>query len=215
MTSQPSIFIGTPPPFQCPVPALLRDLDRVKEEIQMLHFDRAVRRSFDAAAAVSPAAQDSYARWWFAELYFRRAALTVRAMLDANPDSCSLANLMGAVADSAATIQCPFVPEMQVAGGARLDPQKVQDDLAALRAAAEDVRKYVNKYLAHVDRVWKGGPPDTTVTDSAVDLLGELLKKYTLILTGADLVVTPLPHFDVTAAFREAWLPAAPSAAAS
>lgn len=214
LVSAEQVFISAAPRYECPVPQLLPDLERVKEEIQMLHFDRGVWRTFDAAAAGSVVVRDSFARAWFADSFYRCAALAVRAMVDRNPDSCTLVNLMAAVAESADAVSCPFVPEMWAVGGATLDPEKVRGDVAALQAAAAQVRQYVNKFLAHVDRNRKGGPPDAAVVDAAVDLLGDLLKKYVLILTGADLVVTPLPHFHVAETFREAWIPApAPSAA--
>jgi hypothetical protein len=46
-----------------------------------------------------------------------------------------------------------------------------------------------------------------------VQLLGEILKKYTLLLRNADLEVEPRFNFDWAAGLREAWLPAPPPAA--
>jgi hypothetical protein len=139
------------------------------------------------------------------ELYYRRADLTVRAMRDADPRSHSLSNLLTAVRKRAGEIPCRVL-EMRTEGAVTIDPGKVQADLDALEAAAAAVKVYVDKVLAHADSTWNGPIPGPGVVDSAIQLLGDLLVKYTLILRGVDLGLTPVPAFNWTAVFREPWL---------
>ena len=96
---------------------------------------------------------------------------------------------------------------MRAEGAGTIDPRKVQDDLDALEAAAADVKVYVDKVLARADSTWSAAIPGPEVVDSTIQLLGDLLVKYTLILRGVDLKLTPVPEFNWTAIFREAWLP--------
>jgi hypothetical protein len=147
----------------------------------------------------------SFFRAWVGELYYRRADLTVRAMRDADPRSHSLSNLLTAVRKRAGEIPCRVL-EMRTEGAVTIDPGKVQADLDALEAAAAAVKVYVDKVLAHADSTWNGPIPGPGVVDSAIQLLGDLLVKYTLILRGVDLGLTPVPAFNWTAVFREPWL---------
>lgn len=203
-----SIFVGdgTPRSAPCPLADLLPRLKRVTEEIQFLYWDQQIWRAFDAVAAGSPVARDSFFRAWVGELYYRRADMAVRAMRDGHADSHSLSNLLRTVRDRAADIPCR-VPEMKADSAITVDPVRVQNDLETIDAACAEVKVYVNKVLAHVDGSWKGTPPEAEVVDSAIELLGALLVKYTLILRDVDVELTPRPVFNWTDAFRAAWLP--------
>lgn len=204
-----SIFVGDSSPRSaatCSVPDLLPHLERVTEEIQFLYWDQQVWRAFDAVAAGSPVVRDSFFRAWVGELYYRRADIAVRAMRDGHADSHSLSNLLKAVRNRASDIPCR-VPEMKADGTITVDPARVQSDLDAIEAACGNVKVYVNKVLAHADGTWKGFPPEAEVVDSAIDLLGALLAKYTLILRDVDGELAPLPVFNWTDVFRATWLP--------
>ncbi len=64
----------------------------------------------------------------------------------------------------------------------------------------------MNKRLAHVAKSPKVQVPAITEVDDAVQLLGELLEKYTLLLRNVDLRVGPVLGFDWAAGLREPWL---------
>jgi hypothetical protein len=132
---------------------------------------------------------------WVEELYYHRVYMMIRAMQDGDRRSYSLPNLLERVRENASEIECS-VPEMRAPGSTTVDPAAVQADLDALEAAAAEVRFIVNKALAHSDRSkfeidWI---PDPVAVDAAVQLLGDLMLKYLLILRGvkAELPTAPI-----------------------
>ncbi len=98
---------------------------------------------------------------------------------------------------------------MRAAGSVAADPALVRADIDQLSTTAAQVRSYVNKYLAHIDQSPKLPIPAIAVVDTAVQVLGDLLKKYTLLLKNADLRVEPMVLFDWASVFQEPWAPPA------
>lgn len=141
----------------------------------------------------------------FNTLYYRRALVSVRAMVDPNVDSDSLLTLLTDIAAPPGDLEI-IDPEMQQAGNSTIDPAKVLADIDRLKAAAAGTKKYVNKRITHIDR--KGTPtvPTAPEMDAAIELMGELLHKYTLLLTGADLRLGVLVAFDWTSVFTVPWI---------
>lgn len=92
--------------------------------------------------------------------------------------------------------------------GDHVDPAIPAADLAALTATAEKVKNYVDRHLAHSDR---GGSKDIPTFDevhAAVDQIGELFKKYALLLTAGGYVqLVPVIQDDWQAIFLKPWLP--------
>jgi hypothetical protein len=72
--------------------------------------------------------------------------------------------------------------------------------------ALRPVERYVTEHLAHIKQDPKAVIPDPSVIDYAVELIGTMLKRYTLLLTGDDLEVEPRVLFEWTDTFNEAWL---------
>jgi hypothetical protein len=186
-------------------PDVLAHLGRVTDEIQWLWWDQHVWRSFENIAERSDVARDTFFVAWVGELYYQRADLTIRAMRDSDPRSHSLRNLLATVKKNAADIQCPL-PEMGSAGATTIDPAAVQADLDQLEASAAEVKVYVDKVLAHADESQEVPIPGPEVVDAAVQLLGDLLVKYTLILRNIDLELRSAPQYNWTAVFYQQWL---------
>jgi hypothetical protein len=186
-------------------PDVLAHLGRVTDEIQWLRWDQHVWRTFDNIAERSDVARDSFFVAWVGEVYYRRADLTIRAMRDSDSRSHSLRNLLGTVKKNAADIQCPL-PEMRSAGATTINPDAVQADLDQLEASAAEVKVYVDKVLAHADNSQEVPIPGPEVVDAAVQMLGDLVVKYTLILRDIDLEPRLAPQFNWTAVFHEPWL---------
>jgi len=86
----------------------------------------------------------------------------------------------------------------------------VQRDIGELKTALGPVNTYVTNSLAHIKHEKTAVIPDPSVIDNAVELLGTMLKRYTLLLTGSDLDVEPKVLFPWTDTFNEAWLPVEP-----
>jgi hypothetical protein len=66
--------------------------------------------------------------------------------------------------------------------------------------------RYVNKRIAHIDCNGTPTVPTAPEIDAAVELIGELPQKYTLLLTGADLRLGILVTFDWTSVFTVPWI---------
>jgi hypothetical protein len=183
-------------------------LEHIADEISELWFDRHIWRSMTGIADKRPGVRDSFILAWIGEQYYRRAAVAVRTMVDRAPDSDSLLNLLTEIAENPTEIICPgALFTMRAPGLDTVDPAQVRADIDGLTQTAASTRQYVNKYLAHIDRAPTVQIPATNEVDDGVRLLGDLLKKYTLLLRDTDLKVEPLVLFDWTAALREAWLP--------
>jgi hypothetical protein len=181
---------------------VLTQLERVTDELSWLLWDEQVWRDFERIAQGSAVARDSFFAGWVGELYYRRASLAVRAMHDGRDDSYSLRNLLEDVRESA------------VAGSVAVTPEAVNADLMALGCAVARVKRYASKVLAHHDKAAAdaeeppGIPvPGPEVVDAAIEVLRDLVIKYTLILRGVDADLRPVPQFGWTEVFREPWLP--------
>jgi hypothetical protein len=110
--------------------------------------------------------------------------------------------------------------------GDHLDPAIPQADLAKLRDGSEKVRRYVDQNVAHLDARTvpnpsgppTGAPPEAPTTTGeklptldevhdAIDLIGDLFKKYGNLLTAAAWVdLTPALQHDWEAVFRVPWI---------
>jgi hypothetical protein len=94
--------------------------------------------------------------------------------------------------------------------GDHLDPAIPRADLADLTGAAASVKAFVDESIAHSDKRPSSPLPTFAELDAALDLIGELLSKYTLLLTAAGLVdVVPTIQTDWEAVFRQPWIPRA------
>ncbi len=187
-------------------------LDRVTAEISELWLDRFFWRSFRNMAQSVPVAHDSFILAWIGQQYYRRAAIAIRSMVDVHPDSDSLINLRADIRDHGSEMTCPgSCADLRAPGVQTADPAKVQADVDRLTTAAYGVRRYVNRHLAHIAREPKVPLPQITEVDDAVQLLGELARKYTLLIRDTDLEVEPKVLFDWTKALREPWVQLPPT----
>lgn len=173
------------------------NLEQVMDEVATLWSDQAVWRSFHAMAGDNDRARESFFVSWVEDLYYHRVYMTIRAMRDGDKRSYSLRNLLERVKENAGHIECP-VPEMRSPGSTTIDPGAVQADLDALEATAAKVKVFVNKVLAHSDKSkyevdWI---PDPVAVDAAVQLLGDLMRKYALILEGVTGELPTAPVYD-------------------
>jgi hypothetical protein len=182
-------------------------LEHITEEITGLWLDRLIWRSIREMVEELPRVRDSFIVAWIGQQYYRRAALSVRTMVDRDSKSDSLLSLLIDISSNPTDVTCPgALHAMRAPGLNTVDPALVQVDIDALTASAENVRQYVNKYLAHIAKSPKVQIPAITEVDDGVQLLGELLEKYTLLLRDVDLQVEPLLVFDWVAGLREPWL---------
>ena len=187
-------------------------LDHVADEIQQMFHDRQVWQSLSAIAAANPVVvANPFIVNWIGTLYYRRAMTAIRAMVDPGMrgkagETDSLVTVLEDIARRADQLQVSAYSGMQAANAATIDPAKVRDDIDRLKVAAAATKKYTNNYIAHLDRQPTVPVPTLTEIEQAIDLIGELLQKYTLLLTGADLELGIKVLFDWTAVFTVPWL---------
>jgi hypothetical protein len=102
-----------------------------------------------------------------------------------------------------ATFDAHFAGEV----GDHLDPGIVGADLNELRETSKTVEKYVDRYIAHTDRKGLKTPPTFGDIDKAIDAIGDLFRKYALLLTGESwATLEPIAQHDWLAIFRQAWI---------
>ena len=181
-------------------------LGTITGEVLSLIHDRDVWSTISEIGAANPTVvANPFVMGHFNTLYYRRALVSVRAMADPNPDSESLLTLLSDIAAHPGDLETTD-PVMQLAGTNTIDPAKVLADIDRLKTAVATTKRYVNKRIAHIDR--KGTPtvPTAPEIDTAVGLIGELLHKYTLLLTGADLRLGILVALDWTSVFTVPWI---------
>jgi len=69
------------------------------------------------------------------------------------------------------------------------------------------VAGYVDQHLAHSDAKPRGNLPTFAELDTAIDEIGQLLKKYVNLLAAASLTtVVPVNQDDWLAVFRQPWI---------
>jgi hypothetical protein len=186
--------------------AWITRLGNITDEVLSLIHDRDVWRTISEIGAANPTvAANPFVMGHFNTLYYRRALVSVRAMVDPNPDSDSLLTLLTDIAAHPGDLETTD-PEMQLAGTDTIDPAKVLADIDRLKTAVATTKRYVNKRIAHIDRNGTPAVPAAPEIDAAVELIGELLQKYTLLLTGSDLRIGILVAFDWTSVFTVPWI---------
>jgi hypothetical protein len=205
----------TDPSAAAKIGELRKHLEHASEEIQELWLDRYVwRKSSDIAAESDAVERSPFFMTWVGTQYYRRVAMCIRSMADKRRDSHSLLCLLELVRRNHQHIECPsWMPDdYRTPGSSTLSSRRVQQDIAELRDALEPVVKYAHEHLAHIKKDPQAVLPDPSALDRAVELLGIMLRRYTLLLTGNDLEVEPRVLFEWTDTFNEAWRPDAPPA---
>jgi AbiU2 len=92
------------------------------------------------------------------------------------------------------------------AGNDFIDRERTLDDLRRLEQIAEPIKRYVDRRVAHTDEAELTEVPTFAELNAALDELGELLKKYTLLLEAASLAdVSPIHQADWQRAFTVPW----------
>ncbi|MFN8113184.1 MAG: hypothetical protein U0R51_08285 [Solirubrobacterales bacterium] len=170
------------------------------------------------------------------EIYAEAQAMAVRRQADTHPDVASLAKLLGELKDDAERITFDWWfglwgddADAHILGLARqqwanhygegesLDAAIPATDLERITAASSSVRTYVNENVAHSEA--RGPiPPEVAAREAediptlddihaAIDVAGDLYKKYYGLFTASTLVdVTPIVQHDWRAPFRMPWI---------
>lgn len=87
-----------------------------------------------------------------------------------------------------------------------IEPSQIDVDIETLKKETALITRWADESVAHMGRTHSANPTFDQL-DEAVDLLGEMLKKYYLLITGGYLArVQPVIQEDWRAPFRQPWL---------
>jgi len=187
-------------------------LEHAAEEILGVYQDRFFwRRISDIALANQVVRDNPFIPSWIGTLFYRRAIVAVRTMIDAGQqgrehETDSLVTVLNDIIVHPQDLVVGEHTGMQLAGARTIDPAAVRADIDRLRNAAAAIKKYSNKYITHLDRQPKAPVPGEEEIEAAIDLVGELFKKYMLLIAGKDLDLETHVLFDWTMALTVPWL---------
>jgi hypothetical protein len=199
----------------------------IKNNVLTMHLQRAAWREVAQILEDHGDLPESY--WWelMRDTYGTTQAIAVRRQADRHRDAASLGKLIEEIGSDPTRITRDFwigrwdltdpflradaergwVTQFAGAVGTHLDPAIPGADLAILTEAAQGVKRYVDTHVAHADAV----SPAVTLTirdvHDAIDVIGDLFKKYYNLLTADSMAfLEPVIQHDWTAVFREPWI---------
>jgi hypothetical protein len=196
----------------------------IESEILSLHHHRHIYRQVTQIANENPDLPPSLFLDFLSDAYATAQAVGVRRTCEVNPRVSSLGQLLSEISNDADRLTREFWVGLfsadlkdlgergwrsQYAGktGDHLDPSIPARDLEALLAGAAAVSSYVDRYLAHSDPQGLDELPTYSDLDRAVDLIGEMFKKYSNLLTASSWAyLEPTPQEDWLAVFRLPWI---------
>lgn len=165
---------------------------RSTEQAAHSHFQSADGRG--GAAAASPDRQS-----WLAMLYYRDAALGIRRMVDGDRRTGSFKRLLQKMAEEPRLLAAQwflgdatgerrreldlaFKTEADTLKFGHLNPAVPRADLAVLTEKTAGIKCYVDQHITHAQLDPHSDMPTPSDIDAALDLLAQLLDKYTFLL---------------------------------
>jgi hypothetical protein len=186
------------------IPALQLDLQRIYAEQleKALIFRQMFSQVNDAWGRTQDRNQAADLGWFLQDGYVAHQCLAVRKMMDPNPKSVSLLNVLEELKKPAnltiisraafcqkypIQLQRPDIAERDfnsiTDGDPELTDTRIDTHISDLNAATTPVKNLVNKVVAHTNR-----KPSPTVTfgdlNNAIDALHDMFNRYSLLLDG-------------------------------
>jgi hypothetical protein len=87
-----------------------------------------------------------------------------------------------------------------------INPGIFDADIKSLDSVSTNIKSFVDQRLAHLDKHKPDRVPKLDELESACDTLGNILKKYILLLDAKDYQIAPVLQHDWKAIFRVPWL---------
>ncbi|MHB8220962.1 MAG: hypothetical protein ACYDHU_11685 [Acidimicrobiales bacterium] len=92
-------------------------------------------------------------------------------------------------------------------GTGHVDRALVKRDTDVLASVVADIKKWANEHVAHLAKTPTSVVPTFSRLDEALDAIEELWQRWTVILTGNDLLsIEPVPQYDWLAPLRVPWI---------
>ncbi len=199
--------------------------NKIRPEVLTIYWQRHVYRTVaDITSNRQPHLPDSHFFDYLRDTYAITQAVAVRRQAEQSPRVISLGTLLAeVVGDSERLTRQRFVsqydPDDQARGeeaftdhfggvvGEHLDPALVAADLDRLTAESERVVTYVDKNIAHLDRRPVGDLPLFEDLNTAIDVVGDMFKRYVLLLTASSYAqLVPVAQERWEAVFDEPWI---------
>jgi len=160
---------------------------------------------------------------WMAEVYGNNVAVGIRRQQDSDRESVTLRRLLEEIRDNPQVLSRDRYVALykegeaeefghrdfdKIAGQGRshIDPAMVINDLEQLEQKTRNVKQYVDRRIAHMDKRAPKGLPTFGEVDECLNLFKQLLEKYLLIFRAATYVILPVRDYDWKQIFREPWI---------
>jgi hypothetical protein len=196
----------------------------IHDDIMTLHHNRYIWKSLLAMLEQNPdAVFHSAVNGWLSRLYSTTQAVGIRRQAATGSGDITLANVLKQIASSprkvtleqflaltpnldAKVLTKQWEANWQSGGKNFMDSARVKADQVRLEEASAAVHHYVNKRIAHLDKVVNAPPLTYDDINGALDTLGDVFKRYYRLLTGDQLAqLTPAMGRTWTQAFEFPW----------
>jgi AbiU2 len=174
----------------------------VKAEVLRMHHYRAVyRRVLEIVNSREPKLPDSLFFQFLANTYGASQAAAIRRQAEFSPRVISLGKLLAEIQAEPERLSRqrfvgPWDADQQDRGhesfsrhfagdvGEHLDPKIVAEDASRLKDEAQGIVDFVNRHVAHADQDGLDELPTFAELHAAIDMIGDVFWKYSLLLTG-------------------------------
>lgn len=207
-----------------------RNSGKVRNEVIAMHTRRIPWREITRLAKIGDLpAPGSYWWEWVVDCYVITQSVAIRRQLDQGPNAMSLGRMLRELVDHPGIVtrelwlsswESDDPDDMRLANRQWdekfagkddpdvLDPELVARDLRALVDGGRQMREYVNRHVAHMDRRGSQTLPTYDDIDDAIDLIGTLFSRYYgLIMAASHTQLEAVFQDDWAAPLREPWLP--------
>jgi hypothetical protein len=197
----------------------------IKGEVLTMHHHQAVfQRVSEIVNTREPKLPGSLFFDYFRDTYATSQAAAIRRQAEQSQRVVSLGRLLPEIAAGPERLtRRRFVgawpPEEQPRGsdtfserfagdlGDHLDPKPVAADIERLEAEAKKVIDHVDQYIAHADEKPVAELATFEELNAAIAIVGELFRKYALLLTGDSYAtLVPVPQHNWEAIFEVPWI---------
>jgi hypothetical protein len=159
---------------------------------------------------------------WMARIYGNDAAAGIRRQQDIDDNSITLRRLLMEIQNKPQVLSrdryvALYKEDMKKLGHLHfdkiigrgkdyIDTEMVTEDLAQLEGKTKNIKKFVDKRIAHLDKHPHRELPTFKEVNDCLDLFKDLLQKYLLIFRAATYEILPVRDYDWKQIFREPWI---------
>jgi len=202
-------------------------VEAILADVRNVLFQRCIFWEVQKIIDANPRIQRSSAFYgWMGSVYVSSALMGVRRQLDLDQQSISLVRLLTEIIrfpqvlsrDRFVALYPSTHPELEEIahrefdslvspGATHIDPSRVREDLTSFQFVAEDHERLATKRLAHLDAIGPPRIPTFAELDGVLDHMGDLVRRYRLLLKARDEDLLPLLPYDWKKIFRVPWIP--------